>query len=254
MIYQCYARKEDRKHLFIGGPYKGFGLEPDVNKRLFENCPELEDPEIRMGLTEYACFLWHWRNNANPDGWFGSTSFRQQEKGFLTKFESKAEVQHYLQQHQIIGWGEYKLLGAIDTDKGRYGGFPISLAAQAEACHPGINEYIRTAFSEFGHEVPEEWGTKDQGFFANYWAMSNKLFNEFMEFSWPMVQWSLENVHESKFYKMQPEFSTVTNAKATGYFMERLFILWYLSKGITPYSPQQDPYTLFSTVQEGVPQ
>ena len=252
MIYQCYAKEEDKKHLFKGGPYKGFGLEPEVNKRLFEKCPELEDPEIRMGLTEYACFLWHWRNKENPDKWFGTTSFRQVEKGFHTKFESKDEVMHYLRQHQILGWGEYELLGAVDTDKGRVGGFPISVGVQAEACHPGINDFIYDVFKEFGHTIPEGWSTQDHGFFANYWAMSKQLFNEFMEFSWPMVQWSLENVHESKFYKEQPEFSTVTNAKATGYFMERLFILWYLIKGITPYSPIQEPFTLFSTVQEAV--
>ena len=138
MIYQCYAKEEDKKHLFKGGPYKGFGLEPEVNKRLFEKCPELEDPEIRMGLTEYACFLWHWRNKENPDKWFGTTSFRQVEKGFHTKFESKDEVMHYLRQHQILGWGEYELLGAVDTDKGRVGGFPISVGVQAEACRHSL--------------------------------------------------------------------------------------------------------------------
>ena len=249
MIYQCYAKPEDRTHLFKGGPYKGFGLEPEVNPRLFENCPELEDPEIRMGLTEYACFLWHWRNKENPDGWFGSTSFRQLEKGFVAKFESKDEVKHYLQQHQILGWGNYKLYGALETSKGQVGGFPISLGSQAEACHPGINDFILEVFTKFGHVIPEAWAVESCGFFANYWAMSNELFYEFMEFSWPMVQYSLEHVHESKFYKDQPEFSTVTNAKATGYFMERLFILWYLIKGITPHNPCQEPFTLFSTVQ-----
>ena len=247
MIYQCYARPEDKKHLFKGGPYKGFGLEPEVNPRLFENCPELEDPEIRLGLTEYACFLWHWRNKENPDGWFGSTSFRQIEKGFHTKFESKAEVEHYLQQYPILGWGDYKVYGDFVNGGERR---PISLGMQAEACHPGINDFIAEAFTAQGLRIPTAWATYDYGFFANYWAMSNKLFNEFMEFSWPLVKWSLENVHNSRFFKEQPDYGTVTNAKATGYFMERLFILWYLMKGIEPYNPHQEPATLFNRIVE----
>ena len=248
MIYQCYARPEDKKHLFKGGPYKGFGLEPEVNPRLFENCPELEDPEIRLGLTEYACFLWHWRNKENPDGWFGSTSFRQVEKGFHAKFESKDEVNHYLQQYPILGWGEYKIYGDFVEEGGAKRS--ISLGMQAEACHPGINDFILEAFTAHGLKIPDTWATKTHGFFANYWAMSNKLFNEFMEFSWPLVQWSLENVHNSRFFKEQPDYGTVTNAKATGYFMERLFILWYLMKGINPYNPHQEPATLFNRIVE----
>ena len=248
MIYQCYAREEDKKSLFNEGPYVGFGLEPEVNKKLFEDYPELEDPQTRLGLTEYACFLWHWRNQENPDDWFGTTSFKQLEKGFVAKFESSAEVKHFIQKHQIVGWGNYKLLGVLDADKGKAGGFPISLSAQAEACHPGINEFISTVFEQFDHVVPEAWASSDSGFFANYWAMSNKLFNEYMEFSWPMVKWSLENVQEFNFFKEQPVFSTITNAKATGYFMERLFILWYLRKKISPHNPHQEPLRLISVL------
>ena len=74
--------------------------------------------------------------------------------------------------------------------------------------------------------------------------MPVELFSDFMEFSWPMVEWSLENITDSAFYKNQPEYGTVSNDKAIGYFMERLFILWYLSRNLSPYNPSK-PQALY---------
>jgi hypothetical protein len=63
-----------------------------------------------------------------------------------------------------------------------------------------------------------------------------------------MVKWSLENVKDSDYYKKQTEYGTVSNEKATGYFMERLFILWYLLRGIIPYNPSGGQSPLFHRV------
>ena len=248
MIYQCYAREEDKSSLFPAGPYEGFGLEPEVNDTLFLNCPELEDPKTRMALTEYACFLWHWRNQSqNPDPWFGTTSFKQLEKGFTTTFISEESVSALLEEHQILGWGEYHSVGMIPGGGGQP--VPVSLALQAEVCHPHINDFISEAFSTFGHEVPRSWEFAMSGFFANYWAMKNELFNEYMEFSWPMVEWALENVEDSEFCKNQPTFKTVSKEKAVGYFMERLFILWYLMKRTLPHNHTGEALTVLSHVE-----
>jgi len=227
MIYQCYPKKENQKNLFQSDPYVGFGLEPDVNEDLFLNCPELEDPFVRMQLTEYACFLWHWRNDEGDD-WFGTTSHRQLEK-FPFKFDSKEQVDALIKDHGVVAWGEYNLLNRF--------GVPISLKRQTQACHPGLNEYMEKVLSDHGYKLPVKWGSEISGFFANYWVMRKDLFTDFMEFSWPMVKWSLENVKDSDYYKKQTTYGTVSNAKATGYFMERLFLIWYLNKNIKPYNP-----------------
>ena len=229
MIYQCYPKKEHKKFIFEEEPYTAFGLELDVNKQLLLNCPELKDPYVRMQLTEYACFLWHWRNKDRcPNDWIGTTSFRQLDK-FPHKFKSIEEVDSLVSDHGVVGWGEYDLVNKI--------GDPITLEEQTDICHPGLNGYMKDVLNLHGHSLPTEWGTTTSAFFANYWVMTRELFEDFMEFSWPMVKWSLENVKDSDYYNTQIEYGTVSNAKATGYFMERLFLIWYLLEGRKPHNP-----------------
>jgi len=227
MIYQCYFKKGQEKLVFNRNCYKGFGLEPEVNLTLFLNCPELKSNFNRLQLTEYAAFLWHYRNTNNLD-WIGFTSYRQLDK-FPFVFESKDQIEKYLEDHQILAWGEYAL-------KDRYE-YPISLEDQARACHPGLNEFIFEIFNKFGYEVPKDWIQKTNGFFANYWVMSFKKFVDYMEYSLPLVLWSLENIKQTDYYKTQNEYGTVSNSKCVGYFMERLFILWYLTNNYNPHNP-----------------
>ena len=170
MIYQCYFQKAQKPTLFSYEPYKGFGLEVSVNKKLFLNCPELSEHTARTQLTEYSAFLWHWRNDyLNPDDWIGFTSYRQLDK-FKHVFETKDQVTELLKENKVVGWGQYQLHGKDGRD--------IPLSEQAE------------------------------------------------------------------FYKNQPEYGTVSNDKAIGYFMERLFILWYLSRNLSPYNPSK-PQALY---------
>jgi len=231
MIYQCYFKEGQQSNIFKEEPYIGFGLEPSVNPSITKNCPELADPTTRLQLTEYACFLWHWRNpNADPDSWIGTTSYRQLDKTQFT-FPNKKIIEKYTDKDEILGWGFYFLMDLKQQ--------PISIAKQSEVCHPGINEFLELAMNHLGHTMPETYYTEPLGLFANYWVMNKKLFNEYMEFSWPMVQWALANRDSFDYFKKEMPGHTVTKDKAVGYFMERLFILWYLKekKNVTVAGP-----------------
>ena len=237
MINQCYFEKG--QPLFEEEPYIGFGLEPEVNHDLFQSCPELESSFNRLQLTEYASYLWHWRNTKSLK-WIGSTSYRQLEK-FNYKFKSIDQVESLINEHDIVAWGEYDLQNKL--------GMPISLSTQSKVCHHGLNEFMGMVFSKFNTEVPNEWFIKTSGFFANYWVMSWGKFDDFMHFSWPMVEWALSNIKDTDYYKTQVTYGTVSPEKCVGYFMERLFILWYLSRGQKPFNPSKSQPLLHNTFQ-----
>jgi len=234
MIYQLFYKPEHRADLFQNDPYKPFGLEPEVNSELLKNCDELTSHKDRLQLVEYGAFLWHWRNDTQ-DPWIGFTSHRQKDKTTFS-FSSSDEVSKLLSEHDIVGWGKY---GLLDRK-----GFPITLAKQAEVCHPGLNQFISEVFSRFDKKVPMRWFEDNFGFFANYWVMPKDMFHEFMEYSWPMVKWSVENITSSDYYRTQNSYGTVSREKCVGYFLERLFILWYLEKDLNPYCPT-NPFPLF---------
>ena len=237
MIYQCYFKKGQT--LFEEEPYKPFGVEPEVNDFLFSNCSELESSFNRLQLTEYASYLWLWRNNKNLK-WIGSTSHRQLDK-FKFKFKSISEVERLIDANGIVAWGEYQPRNKL--------GMPMTLRTQTKVCHPGLNEFMDLVFSKFDLKVPEQWATKTSGFFANYWAMSWPKFDEFMKFSWPMIDWALKNVKNTDYYKTQTSYGSVGNEKCVGYFTERIFILWYLSKGYEPFNPSEPQPLLHNTFE-----
>jgi hypothetical protein len=220
MIYQCYFKPEQKQKLFSESVYAGFGLEPEVNDQLFKNCPELQDKHTRLQLTEYACFLWHWRNpEADKDNWFGTTSYRQLDKTPF-KFENSLILDEYTKNNYIVVWGVYKLMNS--------NGLPISLAKQSDICHPGINNFIEIVLKRHGEKIPKYYYELSKGAYANYWAMNKKMFNEYMEYSWPLVSWALNNQESFDYFKKDMPGITVTKEKAVGYFMERLFLIWYL--------------------------
>ena len=235
MIYQLYYKEEHKEDLFNNSAYTGFGLEPELNDKLLDNCPELEDPKTRLQLVEYAAFLWHWRND-DGEPWIGTTSHRQLKKNIPFVFESYDQVDSMIRDHGIVGWGNYKFMGQS--------GKPITLAQQSEICHPGLNEHLVQGMKQFGHNVPLDWVQSSDGFFANYWVMRKDLFNDFMEFSWPIVKWSYESVEDSSLYKNQNKYGTVTPDKATGYLQERLFVIWYLKNNIRPFNASGQMYPL----------
>jgi hypothetical protein len=167
MIYQCFVTEEHKNNLFDSEVYEPFGLEPEVNERLLENCPELVDPFVRLQLTEYACLLWYWRNGGNPNAWMGTTSHNQLKK-FDTIFETKAEVSELCAEKKVVGWGRYLMQDA----RGNH----MSLDIHTEICHPGLPAFIRDVFGRFGYSMPDAWYTTPVGFFANYWVMDEAFF------------------------------------------------------------------------------
>lgn len=223
MIYTCYYAAGQEKLIYPSEVYEGFGLEPDLNKDLLTNCPELKNPSTRLQLVEYACFLWHWRNPKSiKETWIGTTSYRQSDKT-LAYFDSSEDIKEITDSFKIATWG---LTEMYDRN-----GKPLPLNKQAEICHPGISEFIEDIFEHFSEEVPPKWYTETSGVFASYWAMNNKDFIKYMEYSWPKIRYALSLSKSHPYTLLENKWGTVTDEKAVGYFMERLFILWYLETG-----------------------
>lgn len=218
MIYQCYFAPEHRQRLFSQGPYVGFGLEPEVNPTLLRNCPELADAKVRMALAEYGAMLHLWRNPPD-DGhsWIGFTSYRQLEKTPVG-FQHAADVESLLNGNDILSWYVWDL-GAV-TYRGLTG-----LAAHSDALHPGLHGFILEMLGENGVAVPEGYYTQRFVPYANYWALHKPLFSKFMAWSWPIVQSALGRKHPYLDLP-SPRGERDNKARAVGYFMERLFILW----------------------------
>ncbi|MHB8472060.1 MAG: hypothetical protein ACYDC8_04270 [Gammaproteobacteria bacterium] len=224
MIYQCYFKKEQEPRLFTKEPYRGFGLEPDVNPTLLNNCPELVDENTRLALVEYAAFLHIWRNLPfDNDDWIGFTSYRQTDKtNFI--FKSKQQIEDAFLRHDLVAWHVLSVIGSrTHSLKGA--------AAQAEIYHPMLHEFTTSILGHFGIVIPKAYYFAQEVPYANYWAMSKTLFASFMTWSWPMVQYALTVDHA---YKRNDKSSNPTDdkRKAVGYFMERLFIIWTMLKAL----------------------
>lgn len=213
LIAQCYFRKDQESKLFKDPLYRGFGLEPEVNPNLFQNCPELEDPSVRLALTEYACLLWYYRNQDQlPKEGFGTTSYRQLDKVDYISTVKDVEVYH---DSHISTWG---LSEFYDAD-----GNPLPCSLQAEIAHPGINSYIKATVKN----VPDQWYTSNRCILANYWLTNIDSFLNFMEWSWPLVKNALYDFKNKThhYFTNKMNFGADPN-KAVGYYMERLFSIW----------------------------
>src|SRR5262249_47740969 len=101
----------------------------------------------------------------------------------------------------------------VNADTGQ----PITLAEHAERCHPGINSAIWRLLLLRNESMPLHYLTGDTGLYCNYWVMSKENFNEYMNWSYPLVRWCL--VH--------PDGYCLSHPRAVAYLAERLFICWY---------------------------
>lgn len=222
MIYQCYFKKDQESNLFKTSIYKGFGLEPIVNKSILLNCPELENEKNRLALTEYAAFLNIWRNDVyklDADWWIGFTSYRQLDKSPVI-FDSKETFERCLKIAQgFCGWGFYEM--------------SKNTSFQAEHCHPNINKFIEDVFSSLNIKIPNRFYTDKVALFANYWAMDKHKFIDYVTWSWPIIQKAF-SMKDHIYAKTDSIMSTTSKDKWIGYFMERLFILWYMSRNYYP--------------------
>lgn len=223
MIYQLYFRKDQESRLFKSHTYKGFGLEPEVNAKITNNCPELNNASLRLGLVEYAAFLNIYRNNVftlDEDSWIGFTSYRQLDKSPII-FNDKKLFEHLLMStvDKFCGWGFYKV---------RH-----NASIQAEICHPNINSFIEQTLNYFSIKIPDRFYTDKYILFANYWAMKKDMFIDFMSWSEPIIKHSLTRL-DHPYTKSKSPIITVSQDKWLGYYQERLFIIWYMMRNYNP--------------------
>lgn len=218
MVHQCYFLPEQRSRLFQTEPYSPFGLEPDVNSSLFENCPELVDPSTRLALVEYAAMLHHWRNpSKDTNDWIGFTSHRQLDKSAVV-FARSAEITDRLHTADIVAWYVW------DVSHLRHG-WLRGAAAQGELASPRLHSFTVDVLKAFGIGLPASYHEGFDVVFANYWAMSRDNFTKFMSWSWPIIEHALALDHP---YKQHSHGLNERDhkGKSAGYFMERLFVAW----------------------------
>ena len=84
--------------------------------------------------------------------------------------------------------------------------------SQAEACHPGLGGFIRDVFARFEIAIPPPWFENNSGIYANYWAMHNDDFIDYMEFSWPLVAFALSLVGRHPYTLNKVRFKLGTRA------------------------------------------
>jgi hypothetical protein len=222
VIYQCYFRAEQQRRLFPHEPYRGFGLEPEVNSQLLIDCPELIAPEVRLELCEYAAFLHIWRRLPfDQDDWIGFTSYRQLDKSSVV-FASKLEIEQGLRSHDYCAWHVCRV-GHVRSRTLR------GAAAQAEIAH-GMHRFTLELLGQAGHALPAAYQEEDMVPYANYWVMPKRRFEDFMQWSWPLVRSALQIDHEYKRAAARSQWDDPH--KRVGYFAERLFILWVMTRGL----------------------
>lgn len=223
MIHQCFFREDQAQQLFPAPPYRGFGLEPDVNPDLTRVCPELEHPAVRLALVEYAAMLYHWRNpDSDHDPWIGFTSYRQLTKSTF-QFRDSAQVADLLQQAQLLSWGVW------DLRRQRLH-WLTGAAAQAEISSPLLHRFTVDVLARFDVKVPAAYFIGAAVPLANYWAMRRDDFDAYMQWSWPIIQWALALDHPFK--HQSPVLASIDQRKAVGYFAERLFAIWAMREGL----------------------
>lgn len=214
MIYQCYHQAELLENCFKEGPYEPFGLRPALNPRLFENCPELEDPRSWNQLCEYTAMLWHWRNPGhNKNFWIGFTSHKQIKKTQFV-FKTPQEVWDLIQEGKVASWFICEMFDGQ--------GVGLSLAAQAEHFHPGIDQCMGHLLQQVYNETfPDVYDAINWGVFCNYWAMPVTFFHEWMEWSWPLIKKGLE-IQANDSFLVDPD------KRGLGFIVERLFNIWLI--------------------------
>src|SRR5205823_3713346 len=95
---------------------------------------------------------------------------------------------------------------------------PITMAEAAERTHPGITQCLSHLLLRRNESMPPNYLSNTAGLFGNFWVMSRANFQDYMEWSLPLVRWCLQHP-EDPFIQ--------SHRRALGYVMERLFILWY---------------------------
>ncbi|MFO0899239.1 MAG: hypothetical protein U0836_17585 [Pirellulales bacterium] len=219
MIYQLYPNRACESQLLSSSLYQGFGLNPAVNSALLRNCPELADDRWRTALAEYVAMLYLWRNPPlDEHRWIGFTSFRQFDKVRFQLLPTDAgRIDELLDHYDVLGWGFLR--------------HELTIMQHAEYCHPGFSDCMRRLFSACGYSLPSSLDRDRVGLFCNYWIVSNEMFAQYMEWSWPLVRWMLDHMDSDAFLRT----SGADHYGPLGFVMERLFIAWYATHELCLY-------------------
>jgi hypothetical protein len=208
MIYQCYFHPSQQSRLFPHPPYRPFGLEPAVNRELTHNCPELERPEHRLQLLEFAAMLHLWRNPpADGDDWIGFTSWRQLDK--CPTIFLPGEIDAALRRCDVVAWLRLR--------------FPVTIAAHADGCHPGLMGFMNRMFHDLRLGDPEAYHRTQVGIFASYWAVRKTDFAQYMHWFYPAIEYCLRRLPSDPYLQSNP--------KAASVGLERLFMAWCWQNG-----------------------
>lgn len=210
MIYQLFHEIDQTKRLLFAPLYCGFGLSPECNSAILDNCPELADEKVRHQLSECGAMLYFWRN---PDqvyhDWIGFTSWKQQEKTPLVLRDKKL-IKNLTHKFDAVGLMKYNF------------GPKCPICLQAEQSHPGMVGFLLRACDAVGDPFPRNFMNAHEGFYSNYWLMSKENFMAYMEWLWRYIEFGLSRLDKDAYLKSLP--------RALAYALERLFIVWCLDQ------------------------
>lgn len=217
MIYQCYYLQEHEPFLLRDRFYTGLCLQPErlTSPHWFEirETEPLESLAMRQQLCEYAAMLAIWKHRPHPDEWVGFTSWRQFQKGFDFRFEESAL--NRVMRGEIICWGVRTLDETVHQ--------------HAERCHPGITGVLSVLLRDVQYKrIPDRYFSSLTAPFSNYWAMPWTNFDEYMNWSWPLVYTAIDRWGFDQPFNLFP--TKGTQDRSLAFLQERLFIIWSLAQ------------------------
>lgn len=206
MIYQLYYKNDYNTEPF-GSIYEKFNL-ADIEQQ--EYLPEIQ--------SEYCGMLYFWKNKIYTNKWIGFTSCRQISKGYSSIIGySSSKIEKLLVPYDIMTWG---LLCPKNTNFSNDGSAK-NLYEQANYFHKPLLPLMNDLFNSFGiKDLIYTFKSYECGIFANYWLMLIKNYENFMDWSYPIVLYMID--HPEKFDTKTGHYNSV------GYIIERMFIYWYI--------------------------
>jgi hypothetical protein len=209
MIYQCYFRAEQQKHLCQLPLYKSIGISPEINPQL-----SLDGKLCRL-LCEGVAMLELYKRPPN-DGhdWIGLSSWRDYQKRDY-RFNSSDLIEHWLEKFNGIAW--YQMREPYD-----------SLAHHGEDRIPGVTSFMLKMSVDMKLPIPHQYFTSPQAAWCNYWILKKNDFYKMMEWLAPQIEYIVDN-RNHWFMKMEN--------RGGGHVVERQFINWCWINKYKLYDP-----------------
>ena len=179
---------------------------------IYEVRTKFPDSQIQSCLGEYVGIWYVWQYKRH--NWVGFTSENQLVKGKSPViFHNSDEVTQSLGRCVDLPEGPAPvdmLAWCMINCRATWG---VTVAHQAEICHPGINEISELII---GCRLPE----LDQGLYCNYFAMRWDTFDAYMRWSFPIVERMITMRDDPRVSVSKGHTSTL------GGLVERLPTIW----------------------------